>query len=159
MGGMTLATLLTLWLATFIYSAHFFATFSLSALLVAVIMKAVGIITLNAMALLWSTVTTSAFLATLLTLSTYIIGHTVEDMVRFIAMNHEGVEIAYSTTFAVKSALYLFPNLAAFDFSQSAAHGLAIAFSDIGLSLVYGIAYTSVVLLLAVYFFQKRDLP
>jgi hypothetical protein len=49
------------------------------------------------------------------------------------------------------------PDLASFDLSVEAAHGLAVTGSDVWLPVVYGSGYVVVVLLLAVSIFERRD--
>ena len=158
MGILTGATLVTLWGATYVFAEHFFASFSFSSILLSSAMALLSVLVLNSAMVLWCCVTTSSFLATLLTLATYLIGQTVEDIVRFIALQIPGAEVSTLTQKTVQATLYLFPNLAAFDFKQQAAHGLAIPLPEIALLVVYGTAYITVMLVLAIVIFQKRDL-
>ena len=159
MALLTLATLLAVLLASFIYPAHVFATFSPLPILLSSAMAFLGIQVLNSAVFLWSSVTTSSFLATLLTLSTYLIGHSVEDVVRFISLKIKGVEIALSTELTAKLALYVFPNLAAFDLKQRAAYNLLTPLPEIVTLTFYGVVYIALMLLLTTVFFQRRDLP
>ena len=159
MALLTLATLAAVLLASFIYPAHVFATFSPWPILVSSALAFLGIQVLNSAVFLWSSVTTSSFLATLLTLSTYLIGHSVEDVVRFISLKIKGVEIALSTELTAKLALYVFPNLAAFDLKQQTAHCLFPAWRETAVLVVYGLSYIGLMLFLAAFFFRRRDLP
>jgi ABC-type transport system involved in multi-copper enzyme maturation permease subunit len=117
-----------------------------------------SVMMLNGFAVLWSTVTTSSFLATLLTLFSYVIGHFVDDVVRFLQTNVSGVAVSRSIRVTVDVAQYLFPNLAAFDVKQAAAHGMAIPVMDIVILFAYACAYITVLLALAGLFFNRRDL-
>ncbi|MFV0438921.1 MAG: ABC transporter permease [Desulfopila sp.] len=156
---LTLATLLAVLLAATIYPAHFFEKFSVVPILLSSAMSFLGIQVLSSAVFLWCSITTSSFLATLLTISTYIIGHTVEDVVRFISMQISGVKIALTNKLTAWATLYIFPNLAAFDLKQQAAHSLPVPLTEIGLLVVYGLAYSAIMLLLAAFFFRRRDLP
>lgn len=158
MGILTGATLLTLWGATYVFAEHYFATLSFPPILLSSAMALLSVLVLISVMILWCCVTTSSFLATLLTLATYLIGQTVEDIVRFIALHIPGAEVSLLTQKTVQAALYLFPNLAAFDLKQLAAHGLAISLYEVALLGVYATAYIAVMLCLSIALFQKRDL-
>ena len=154
-----IATLLATYCATLIYPAHNFSHFTLSPIFISTLMAFLGILVLNSTVFLWCSVTTSSFLATLLTLSTYIIGHSVEDMVRFMDLKITGVDISPAVQGTVKAALYIFPNLAGFDLKQQAAYSLPIPTNEITLLCLYGLSYISIMLFLAIFFFKRRDLP
>ena len=113
---------------------------------------------LNALAVFWSTLTTSSFLATLLTVFSYVIGHFVDDVVRFLQVNTTGVEISSSIKQVVEIAKYSFPNLAAFDVKSVAAHGMVIPLADVVFLTFYAGIYCSLLLTLATIFFRRRDL-
>jgi ABC-type transport system involved in multi-copper enzyme maturation permease subunit len=159
MALLTLSTLLAVYLASVIYPSHFFDNFSPYPLFLSTLMAFLGVLVLNSTVFLWCNVTTGSFLATLLTISTYIIGHTVEDVVRFLSLKIDSVHISPLTEWTAKSALYIFPNLAAFDLKQKAAYSLHIPLEEIFLLSLYGLSYISIMLLLASFFFRRRDLP
>lgn len=159
MGLLALATLGATWGAAMIYAPHFLEHLSIPAILLAIALKAMGIVMLNSLVLLWSTVTTSSFLATLLTLFTYLIGQTVEDVVRFISLQQGDVALSPVVILVTKISLYVFPNLAAFDFNRQAAYGLPILPEEVLVAIAYGLCYSAVVIGLAVFFFRRRDLP
>ncbi len=154
-----IATLVAIYCATLIYPAHNFLHFTLSPLFISTLMAFLGVLVLNSTVLLWCSVTTSSFLATLLTLSTYIIGHSVEDVVRFMNLKNTGVEISPMIQATAKAVLYIFPNLAAFDLKQQAAYSLPFVSQEITLLGLYGLSYISIMLFLAIFFFKRRDLP
>jgi ABC-type transport system involved in multi-copper enzyme maturation permease subunit len=155
---LTATTLLAILSATLIYPAHNFQEFALTPILISSLMGFLGTLVLNSCVILWCCLTTSSFLATLLTLSTYVVGQSIEDIVRFLSMKTEGVEITPAIHIITKTTLYLFPNLAAFDLKQQAAYGLPITFSEIGFLIIYSSTYISIMLCLAVLFFNRRDL-
>jgi hypothetical protein len=49
------------------------------------------------------------------------------------------------------------PDLASFNLSIEAAHGLPVASSDVWLPTLYGAAYATIVLVGAVSIFERRD--
>ncbi len=159
MAILTGATLLAGFGASKMYPAHFFASYSVQPILISTSATFLGILMLNSTVLLWCSVTTSSFLASLLTLSTYVIGQSVEDLVRFIQVQNASVYISPVVKVVLKGVLYIFPNLGAFDLKQYAAHGLPIAVGELFTLVLYCCAYTIFMLTLATFFFNKRNLP
>jgi len=158
MGTLTLAVVAAIWGSRQLYAGYFFTSLSWPAILTAILASYLGIVVLNACVILWSTMTTSSFLATLLTLFTYIIGQTVEDIVRFMSVKTPGVELSPFFLKVSHAVLYIFPNLAAFDLKQSAAHGLLVPAKELLFLTTYGLGYTTAALTLAILIFRRRDL-
>lgn len=156
---LTLASLLAIYCATLLYPAHNYTHLALSPIITSILMTYLGTLVLNSTVLLWCSVTTSAFLATLLTLSTYVIGHSAEDMVRFMSLQLSDVTISPAVQATTNAALYIFPNLAAFDLKQQAAYCLPISVNEISFLCLYALSYISIILFLAIFFFKRRDLP
>lgn len=158
MGVLTLATLLSVYGATFLYPAYFFKSLPIVQVLAASFLAFVANLILISCTMLWCTISTSSFLATLMTLSTYIVGQTVEDIVRFINAKVEGVEISPLVDYATTALLYIFPNIGAFDIKHYASHGLSLPVTQMLLLSVYAAVYISIMLLLSTALFRKRDL-
>ncbi|MBN2644314.1 MAG: ABC transporter permease subunit [Desulfuromonadaceae bacterium] len=140
-----------------LWGERFFAHVSWPDIAFALFLSFLSVLVLNAIAIFWSTLTTSSFLATLLTISSYIIGQLVDDVVRFITSDISAFEVTPAISGTVHVVKFLFPNLAAFDVKQAAAHGMTIPFHDVTLLTIYACAYIFVVLFLATSFFVKRD--
>lgn len=155
---LTGATLMSVYGARLVYPANIFTHFSLQAILLSSFAAFLGIQILNSTVLFWCSVTTSSFLATLLTFSTYLIGHTLEDLIRFMNTQSSQVYIAPITKNIINITQYIFPNLAAFDLKQQAAHGLSIAAQEFTFLCAYCILYCSIMLMSSIFFFKKRDL-
>lgn len=155
---LTCSTLLSVYLSTLIYPAHNFLSLSISAIILASVMILTGNMVLISAVFLWCSTTTSSFLTFLLTLSTYIIGHTVEDIVHFFDVQSAAVPISASLKAFLHILLYVFPNLAAFDLKQLAAHGNLPSLSEVALLTGYAGSYIMVMLILAIRFFSKREL-
>lgn len=158
MAILTVTTLLATWIATLIYPSNFFQHFSIFPIIYSSFFAFLGIQVLNSTVFLWCSITTSSFLATLLTISTYFIGHSVEDVVRFMSLNIKGVEIALQTELTAKLALYTFPNLAAFDLKHLAVYSLPMSFHELSVLCIYGVSYIIFMLFLTSIFFKRRDL-
>jgi len=153
------ATFLSVLAGRVVYGTRFFSEFSMQAVLLSIFLSFVGIMVLNAMVVFWCSVTTSAFIATLLTLFTYLIGHTIDDVVRFLAaeINLTGAHVSDTVRYTVELAKYIFPNLSAFDIKLQAAHGLIIPAADAAFLFGYGAAYICAALSLAMLIFGRRD--
>jgi ABC-type transport system involved in multi-copper enzyme maturation permease subunit len=147
-----------IWTSKLLYGDQFFQYLNIPALVSAVLLGLVGLLMFTAVVVLWSSITTSSFLVTLLAIATYIIGNTMEELVRFMTTPPPGVEISPVVQKTLTAALYIFPNLAAFDLKLAAAHGLMASGGEILFLLAYGVGYTVAALCLAIFFFQRRDL-
>lgn len=158
MGILTGSTLLTAKSATYLYPSHFFEHLAYSPIVVYATMALLGIMVLNSVVFFWCSITTSSFLATLLTFSTYIVGQSVEDMVHFMSLKVPEVEISSAVQIAVKAALYIFPNLAAFDLKQQAAYSLNFNCQELFFLAMYGGCYIAIMLLTSILVFNRRDL-
>ena len=158
MGILAGSTLLTAKCATFLYPSHFFEHLTYGPILIYTIMALLGVMLLNSVVFFWCSITTSSFLATLLTLSTYVIGQSVEDMVHFMSLKIPDVEISSSVQLAVKAALYLFPNLAAFDLKQQAAYSLSFNYQELFFLFIYCNCYIMIMLQISIMVFKRRDL-
>jgi len=155
---LTCSAMVAVWGGKIIYGDIFFTNLSCSAIFISIGLGWLGILVLNAMVILWCCLTTSSFLATMLTVATYFIGHSIDDIVRFIASDTPGVEISASIQKTVHIAQYLFPNLSVFDFKLLAAHGIIPPVNDILFCALYGGAYIGCALSLATIVFHRRDL-
>jgi len=155
---LTSFTLLTAWAGKLVYGDRFFSSYSPSSVLLSVWLSFCGMMMLNSMVVLWCSMTTSSFLATLLTLATYLIGQSVDDIIRFIRMEGSDLQISEAVKMTVAAAQYLFPNLAAFDYKMQAARGAIISLTEISSLTGYAVAYMTVVLIAAIAFFKRREL-
>ncbi len=152
------ATVVSILLAQTLYADFIFESLSWTSIIEASFLAFLGICILNAVAVLWSCITTSSFLATLLTIAVYIIGHTLEDLVKFIEVQGDTVQITASTKAFLSFLMFVFPNLSALDTKQLASYGLSIPMSEAGILAFYSFSYCAVFLVLAIFFFKKRDL-
>ncbi len=152
------ATVVSILLAKMLYAAHQFESLAYMGVIEASFLAFLGISILNAAAVFWSCITTSSFLATLLTIAVYLIGHTLEDLVKFIEVQGEAVNVSASTKLFLSFIMFIFPNLSAFDVKQLASYGLSIPAVETGMLMLYSFSYCTVLLILSMFFFGKRDL-
>jgi Cu-processing system permease protein len=117
----------------------------------ACLMLAVELALVVAVATFFSAFTTP-MLSSLFAGGIWMVGNLTRDLREIGAASHQpGVERATEWLHRV------LPDLASFNLSIEAVHGLPIAASDVWLPLAYGVAYCAVVLVGAVAIFERRD--
>lgn len=158
MSLLTVFTLLAIWGGGRVYASYFFTSFSAFSVLQSIWLSYCGIMMLNSLVVLWCSVTTSSFLATLLTIFTYLIGQSADDIIHFIKTEGSELQISETVKMTVTVAQYLFPNLAAFDYKMQAARGAVIPLHELALLTGYSFAYQAIVLIAAIAFFRQREL-
>jgi ABC-type transport system involved in multi-copper enzyme maturation permease subunit len=95
---------------------------------------------------------TTPMLAALFTTGVWVTGQLTRDLRDIGASSGvPSVELATATLHRV------LPDLASFNLSIEAAHGLPVSASDVLLPLVYGLGYGTVVLMAAISVFQRRE--
>jgi ABC-type transport system involved in multi-copper enzyme maturation permease subunit len=108
--------------------------------------------------LLLSSVSTSFYLPFFGTLVVYFCGNASQEVFEY-ATGQFGQGLGGFTIKSVTAAYYLIPNLAVFDFQVAAVYGLDIAAADVLMAVLYAVVYTAILLGLAVFAFDRRQLP
>jgi Cu-processing system permease protein len=120
------------------------------------IFQAVGLIfmellVVTAIALFFSTFS-SSMLSAILTLGMYVIGHLTTDL-KSIA----GKSPSETANMVMNGLYYLCPNLEAFNIKGQAAMGIPVGSDYLALASLYGFAYAAVLVTGACVIFQRRD--
>lgn len=123
-----------------------------SGLLLAGAMTLLEMALLTAFATLFAVVT-KPILGSVMTLSVFVVGHLSEDI--WLLTKH--LEAAVTRPL-ITALYYLLPNLERFNIKTEVVHGLDIPGAALGWAVVYGLAYTALVLVLACLRFARRDL-
>ncbi len=110
---------------------------------------------LTALAQFFTCLTTSSYIALLVTACTYFIGQNVE-LIRQTFVESGNAHFVYAT--AMESIAWIFPNLQAFDLKTAAGYGLPLGAGDLVWTALYGMSYIGVILTLTVCIFQRREL-
>ena len=118
----------------------------------ALLLIGVELMVIVALALLFSSFTTP-MLSALFTLGIYILGHLSRNLY-FLGQDSEVDGVRQAATLLYR----LLPDLESFNLTIQAVHGLPISMSEVGWAVLYGFAYSVVILVLAGFIFQKRDL-
>ncbi len=111
-----------------------------------------------AVAILLSSVSTSFFLPFFGTATIYLAGSASQEVYEYLT-GQFGQEISPLAFKLVQLAYYLLPNFAAFDFKVHAVYALTLSLSDIFFPLLYALTYGALLLGLAVWAFNRRQLP
>jgi ABC-type transport system involved in multi-copper enzyme maturation permease subunit len=155
--GKYLGLVLTLWLQMAILVLAFAATsLATGAPLAAVHAAALALTALElaivvAIATLFSTFTTP-MLASFFSAGLWAVGHLTREL-RDLGSRSELGAVRGATALLHRAL----PDLASFDLSVEAAHGLPIAASDVWLPLLYGAGYVAILLWCAIAIFERRD--
>lgn len=110
---------------------------------------------ITALAQLFACLTSSSYIAILITACTYFIGQNVE-LVRKLLIESSEVQKAYIAL--IEIVTWLFPNLQAFDLKTAAGYGVPVEFFSLLWTALYGISYITIVLTLTVLSFRQREL-
>ena len=112
----------------------------------------IELMVVTAIALMFSTFSSSSTLSAIFTIAAYIIGHLTEEL-RLIGNNFPDSFMKSTINFFY----YFLPNLDNFNVKGKVVHGIYVSASYISLVTLYGLLYISVVLLLSGVIFQRRD--
>lgn len=120
-------------------------------LLVAIALIFAELMLVTAMAIFFSTFS-SPLLSTMLTLGLWVAGHFNSDLRQF-----ERVIDVPAVVWTARVLYYVLPNLAPFDVKPEVVHGIPVAWSHVGYTLIYAALYISALLAAAMAIFRRRD--
>lgn len=114
---------------------------------------------LNAFIVFYSTITTSSFITLLFSISTYIAGQTIEEVVLFLKSS-QAMEMVMTETIGLVIGIvqYVLPNLSVFDLKVRSAHALVISFEYLSAISFYCLIYSIVLLIASSLIFNRREL-
>lgn len=137
----------------------YFLGFSWAIFLVACFFIFVKFWVLTAIIVFFSSLTTSSLITLIFSLSSYIAGVTIEEVVFYLKSELAAQEkiISESLKNFIDFISYILPNFSVFDFTLEAAHGLDIASQRLLVSFGYGAIYSTILLLLASFVFAHRE--
>src|SRR5262245_31397880 len=121
-------------------------------LLLAVVMIGLELALVTAIALFWSTFSSSALLSAGLTVAMYVAGQFGADL-----KNFEQVVESPAAGMIGRGLYYLLPNFAAFDIKTEVVHALPVQPGYLLLTAVYALVYIALLLVASVVIFSRRD--
>jgi len=125
---------------------------------VALITGSMSLILLGSVAILFTSVATSAALPFVLTCAVYAIGQGTHVAKEFVESPMGREQFSPVVRALVNGVYYVFPNFSLFDFKVQAIYNLPLPAPMLCLSLLYGLIYSGIILTLAVWVFEHRDL-
>ena len=149
--ALTLLVNMSVMLAVFLLTLWLYHVPIKPSLFQAVQLMFVEILVVTAIALFFSTFTSST-LSAIFTLGLYVIGHLTADLRAMVANSEAGAGRA-----VVDLLYYLCPNLEMLNIKGQAAVGVAAAPEYILLASLYGLLYAGLLLTVACLVFQRRD--
>lgn len=123
-----------------------------SNILLAIVLQIIELLLVSAIAILFSTFT-SPIGSGIFTFALYFIGHFTTDILLLGELTRsEMIKKVSSVIF------YILPNLSYFNIRSEVVHNLPIDLHFVLFSVIYGLAYTIILLSISVLFFEKKDL-
>lgn len=147
---------LSVWVIATLRPAYVATHFGWGMFTLALLFHFVGCLMLLACAMLFAVLSTSTLLAVLFTMGAYIAGQYLERVITLLTTVIQGAE--HPAVGILRWAAWLIPNLAAFDLKQHAAYGLPLSPALGACTLLYGLAYTALALLLTIAVFSRKEL-
>jgi hypothetical protein len=120
---------------------------------------AMKLILMTALTVFFSSFTSSSFISLVLSIATYLIGSTTEAVKGLLDAKMEGIDISPAVALLIKSAYYIFPNLAAFDMKQQAAYGLPLPEGYLTAIPAYWFLYCAILISAAALIIRRREFP
>jgi len=131
--------------------------FSWGYLLTAVIFNYLELLIVMALGFLFTVITTNAYLSMLFTFCCYIIGQTLETIVKVITSGEfVKVDAFYIKTLEILK--WIFPNLRAFDLKVSVSYGLPLSLDYTIWTAVYGLIYISIIIFITTKIFNRQEI-
>jgi hypothetical protein len=114
---------------------------------------------LNALIVFFSTITTSAFITLLFSISTYIAGQTIEEVILFLRTKQSAdMVMSQGIGTVIDIVQYILPNLSVFDLKVQSAHAIPISWGYLAAITCYGMTYAIALLIMASLIFNRREL-
>jgi Cu-processing system permease protein len=113
---------------------------------------------LTAVALLLSAVSTSFFLPFFVSLAVYMAGSASQEVYEYVS-GQFGQKLLPVQVNAIKGVYYLLPNFAAFNLKVHAVYALPVSAKTILFPLLYSFTYGGILLGVAIWVFNRRELP
>ncbi len=129
--------------------------FSWLVFLMALYCQLLSLMTVLALSFMWFCFASQPFIAIILSVASYLAGQNMELLRQIVEQNVETGEIHRKLVVGLS---WVFPNLSFFDQKMVAAYGLPFNWTNLLLLTAYGVSYIGLLLLLATWFFNRKEL-
>lgn len=116
-----------------------------------------SLVVILAMTLFWFSYASQSFVAILLSVSSYLVGQNME-LLRGLVKAKMTADETIILNWVLWGISWIFPNLSFFDMKVQAAYGLPVDSGEILWIIAYGLSYAGLLLFLASFRFNRRDL-
>lgn len=123
----------------------------------AVFFDAIKYTLLVAIAVLFSTVSSSFFLPIFGSISAFLVGSSSQQVYEYVH-SKPAETLSLLTRKSASTLYYLLPNFSAFDLKVNAIYGLPLSSRGLLLTIVYGLVYGGIVLALSAAIFTRREM-
>lgn len=155
---LVLCSSLTIWVAQ-IQFASWFKDFSWISYYKAAYASFLMFAVLNAMVVFFSAITSSSFITLLFSISIYIAGQTIEEVVNYLKSGFgKEVPLSESIQSLIDIIQYVLPNLSFFDLKIQASHAIPLSLNYMFGITLYALIYSVILLVAASLIFNKREL-
>ncbi|MBJ6724085.1 ABC transporter permease [Geomonas sp. Red875] len=124
----------------------------------AVVFDTLKYLLLAALAMLFSSLSTSFFLPFFGTISIYLAGSASQDVYEYITGPY-GKTLSPVFRWLAHVVYYIIPNFSAFNLKVLAVYGLLLPWNGLLYTFCYFLVYTALVLVICVWIFSRRELP
>jgi ABC-type transport system involved in multi-copper enzyme maturation permease subunit len=132
--------------------------FSWGIFFISILLGYLGTLTMLALAIFFTLLSSSSFLAVIYTLSAYIIGNHLEQVLRLIHIQNTEQSVHKSLDIILQIFSWLIPNLSAFDMKTTAAYGLPLNIPLTIWTIAYGICYIMILMFVSSFIFKRKEL-
>ena len=131
--------------------------FSWGILCATIFFNFLSLLIILAVGFLFTVITSSVYISMLLTFFAYIIGNTLETIIK-VLQKGDFVQTGDIFINSLKVIEWLFPNLAAFDLKTSLAYGLPIDIRYLASLTAYGVFYICIILVITTIILNHKDI-
>ena len=131
--------------------------FSWGILAAGILFNYMALLIIMAVAFLFTVITTNSYLSMLFTFCVYIIGQSLETIVKVITAG-EFVQVGKSYIHILETLTWVLPNLRAFDLKVSLAYGLPVSLVNTSWTALYGLFYISIIILATSILFRYQEI-
>jgi Cu-processing system permease protein len=124
---------------------------------VAILMDGLKYVLVAAIAILFSSLSTSFYFPFVATLVIYFCGSASQQVYEYINSDY-GKTLSAVTKTMISSIYYCIPNFAAFDFKVQAVYPLSVSLQNLSFTAFYFLLYICLVLMITVWSFNRREL-
>ena len=124
---------------------------------VGILFNFLSLLIIMAIAFLFTVLTTNAYLSMLFTFGVYIIGQSLETIVKVVTAG-EFVSVGALYIKILKTLTWIFPNLRAFDLKVNIAYGIPLSLSYTSWTAMYGVFYISIIIFLTATVFRYQEI-